>query len=388
MELHARRYDTQEPVTLHIAAGRIATVDPCTSDDQSLPFVAPALIDVQVNGFGGQEFTDASLRVEHVEQISLALDKHGCGGYCPTVTTQAFEVLEHSLRTIARACEENRQVAGRVVGIHVEGPYISAEEGPRGAHPLEHCRAPNWDEFQRLQAAAGGGIRLLTLSPEYEGAAEFIRRAAQTGVVVAMGHTAANSEQIAAAVDAGARLSTHLGNGAHGQIKRHPNYIWDQLADDRLWASLIVDGHHLPASVVKSFIRAKSPERCLLVSDITGMAGMPPGEYRGTSLGDVDILDDGRIVVAAMPQYLAGASLPITVGVENVLRFADVDLATAVDMASLRPAQLLDLHDRGRLEVGRRADLILFQWDPQRDNGSMFRIQELIRAGERPLTNE
>jgi hypothetical protein len=88
-----------------------------------------------------------------------------------------------------------------------------------------------------------------------------------------------------------------LGNGAHGTIRRHPNYIWDQLAEDRLWASLIIDGHHLPLAVVQSFVRAKSPSRCLLVSDITGMAGMPLGDYPNTSLGHVEVLDDGRLVV-------------------------------------------------------------------------------------------
>jgi N-acetylglucosamine-6-phosphate deacetylase len=137
-------------------------------------------------------------------------------------------------------------------------------------------------------------------------------------------------------------------------------YIWDQLAEDRLWASLIVDGHHLPPSVVQSFIRAKTPQRCLLVSDITGMAGMPPGEYRGTSLGDVDVLEDGRLVVAGQRQYLAGASRPIGVGVANAMNFAGVDLKRAVEMASLRPAELIGAAPRG-LNVNSAANLVLFR---------------------------
>jgi N-acetylglucosamine-6-phosphate deacetylase len=177
--------------------------------------------------------------------------------------------------------------------------------------------------------------------------------------LIAIGHTAANSDQIRAAVDAGASMSTHLGNGAHGQIRRHPNYIWDQLADDRLVASLIVDGHHLPPAVVKSFVRGKTPERCVLVSDLVGMAGMPPGQYKNTSIGNIEILDDGRIVVAGQRQYLAGAGLPITYGVANVMRFTECDLRTAIEMASIRPSELIH-QTPTRLAVGSLANLVAF----------------------------
>jgi N-acetylglucosamine-6-phosphate deacetylase len=177
--------------------------------------------------------------------------------------------------------------------------------------------------------------------------------------VVAIGHTSANSDQIKAAVDAGATMSTHLGNGAHGQIRRHPNYIWDQLAEDRLIASLIVDGHHLPPAVVKSFIRCKTIDRCVLVSDITGMAGMPPGLHENASLGKVEVLEDGRLVVPGQRQLLAGASLPIGVGIANVMRFADLDLETAINMATSGPAKILSLTPV-ELAAGKTADLVLF----------------------------
>ena len=210
-----------------------------------------------------------------------------------------------------------------------------------------------------MQEAADGRIRILTLSPEYDGSTEFIEQTVASGVVVAIGHTSADSSQIRAAVDAGASMSTHLGNGAHGQIRRHPNYIWDQLAEDRLVASLIVDGHHLPAAVVKSFVRGKTTGRCILVSDMVGMAGMPPGRYANSAVGDIEILDDGRIVVAGQRQYLAGASLPLTVGIANIMRFTEMDLETAVNLASRRPAQLIDT-TAGAFEVGAPADFIQF----------------------------
>jgi N-acetylglucosamine-6-phosphate deacetylase len=240
----------------------------------------------------------------------------------------------------------------------LEGPFICADDGPRGAHPKQHVRPPDWDEFQRLQEAAGGLIKLTTVSPEYDAAPEFIRQACKSGVILAIGHTKATSEQIRAAVDAGARMSTHLGNGAHPQIRRHPNYIWDQRADDRLTASLIVDGHHLPPAVVKSMVRAKTPQRIVLVSDITSMGGMPPGRYK-TGLGELEVLAGGKLVPAGQPEILAGASLPIHACVANVMRFAGVDLATAIHMASTRPAQLIGLKHSG-LEAGAPANLFLF----------------------------
>ena len=198
----------------------------------------------------------------------------------------------------------------------------------------------------------------MTLSAEYPESPDFIARATASGVVAAIGHTSANSAQIAACVAAGASLSTHLGNGAHRMLRRHPNYLWDQLADDRLMASLIVDGHHLPREVVRTIVRAKTPERCILVSDLSGLAGLPPGRY-ASELCELEILPDGRLVIAGQDQLLAGASEPIGTGVANVMQFADLDLATAVEMASSRPAQVIG-RAPNRLASGDPADLTLF----------------------------
>ena len=363
VQIIGRRYDTQEVVTLHCVDGCVSEIEQHREDvvtaTQDLPWIGPGLVDLQVNGFGGQEFTDLGLTTAHVEEISLRMGTDGVTHYLPTLTTNDFETLAHALATISTACCKLPEVARRVPGIHLEGPYLSPHEGPRGAHPQRHCRAPDWGEFSKLQEAAEGQIQILTLSPEYDGAADFIKRVVESGVVVAIGHTSADSSQIRAAVDAGASMSTHLGNGAHGQMRRHPNYIWDQLAEDRLVASLIVDGHHLPAEVVKSFVRGKTTERCVLVSDMVGMAGMPPGRYANSAVGDIEILADGRIVVAGQRQYMAGASLPLTVGIANIIRFAEVDLTTAVDLASRRPAQLIDTKT-GAFEIGAPADFIQF----------------------------
>jgi N-acetylglucosamine-6-phosphate deacetylase len=372
----ARRYDTLRPVAIEIVGERIARILP--ADDQpDLPLLAPGLVDLQINGFGGIEFNDRELTPEKVRQVALSQDAFGVTAFLATCTTDSHEVLRHALATIAAAVRELPEVRARIPGIHLEGPYISTDDGPRGAHPRQHVRTPDWDEFRRFQDAAEGRIKLLTISPEYASSPSVISRVASSGVLVAIGHTKATSDQIQAAVDAGARMSTHLGNGAHPMIRRHPNYIWDQLAEDRLVASLIVDGHHLPPAVVKSMIRAKTTERIVLVSDVTSMGGMPPGRYQ-TGLGELEVLPSGKLVPAGQPDILAGASLPIHACVANVMRFAGLDLATAINMASRQPASLIGLDSHG-LEAGARANLFLFEL-PQSDGQPLSVRQTFVAA--------
>ncbi|HUT95619.1 MAG TPA: amidohydrolase family protein [Thermoguttaceae bacterium] len=384
MQLVGRRYETAEPVSVEIAGGKISQVTPIPAEVQAQdgwPWIAPGLWDIQINGYGGQEFSSPDLSADKVRAIVLGYGAFGVTRCCPTLFTQSFEVMQHSLRSIAAACA-SPEVARRIAGIHVEGPYLSPEDGPRGAHPLAYCRPPDWSEFQRFQDAADGQIRILTMAVEYEGSPQFIERVVRSGVIVGIGHTAANTEQLRAAVDAGARLSTHLGNGAHATLPRHPNYLWDQLADDRLVASLIVDGHHLPPAVVKSFLRAKTPERCILISDLSGMAGLPPGQYRANH-AEVEILPDGRLVVAGQRQILAGASRPIGAGIANVVHFAGVSLTDAISMAVHRPAELLGL-EAGGLEPGDPADLVQFHLaEPSDPSGPLrFEICSTVLDGE------
>jgi N-acetylglucosamine-6-phosphate deacetylase len=399
-DLHARRYDSGEIVRVAIAGERIDSVQTAglqssastfahtgdKSEGPSLPWIAPGFVDIQINGYGGQEFSSLDLTSQRVADIARRHFDFGVTRVCPTLTTQSFAVLQHGVTTIRAACDAYPDVHRAIAGIHLEGPYFSTEDGPRGAHPAEHCRRPSWPEFVALQEAAGGRVRLLTMSPEFDEAPAFIARVVDSGVVVAIGHTGASGPQIRAAVDAGARLSTHLGNGAHRTLRRHPNYLWDQLAEDRLWASLIVDGHHLPPEVVKTFLRAKTTARCLLVSDVSGLAGLTPGRY--TSSGcELEILTDGRLVIAGQDQLLAGASAPIGVGIANVIRFAGLDLATAVGMATHTPATLLGIEESS-LEAGSTADLVLF--DLPEDLKSVRRRDGNTQAGpaQTPCTNE
>ncbi|MBT4692779.1 MAG: amidohydrolase family protein [Planctomycetaceae bacterium] len=373
--IQARHYNSDQSILVSFDDGVICGLSPLESMSENPLFLAPGLVDIQVNGYGGQEFNDPELSAEKVMQICLAMDRDGVTQFCPTFTTQSFELLRYSMATVAQAIDEHADIAARCTVLHLEGPYISGEDGPRGAHPLEHVRPPCWDEYQKLQSAALGKIGILTMSPEFPDSAQFIQRVVDSGVVVAIGHTAASSDQIAAAIDAGATMSTHLGNGAHGTIRRHPNYIWDQIAADELTCSLIADGHHLPTAVIKSIIRAKSPERCVLVSDITGMGGMPPGKYTSTSIGDVEILENGRLVVPGQSQLLAGASLPIGTGIVTLMQNAGLDLGTAVDMASIGPANIIK-HELTALAVDAAVDLVFFQI-----NNGKFEVHTTVNRG-------
>ena len=250
MKFNGRTLFHNTPIEIVLTDGRVQTIRKVDSINSNT-WIAPALIDIQVNGFAGFDLNVATVTSDDVLAMVRALWRVGTGFLCPTVVTGSFDGISNSLRAILKACKADSRVAHSMLGIHLEGPYISAEDGPRGAHPLEHVREPNWDEFQQWQDIAEGHITIVTLAPEKKGAIPFIEKLVANGVVVALGHTNAAADDIQAAIDAGARLSTHLGNGAHALIRRHPNYIWEQLGADELWASLIVDGHHLPPTVAQ-----------------------------------------------------------------------------------------------------------------------------------------
>ena len=362
MILHAKHYATARPLAVAIEDGRILSV--ADSDQNPTQWVAPAFFDVQINGCLGIAFNSPALRPNLVRTVTDECRRHGIGSFLPTLITGGFDALRHGFATLATAIDADADLRRRIPGFHLEGPYLSGEDGPRGAHPKEHIRDPDWDEFRRWQDAAGGRIRMVTVAPERDGATAFIRKLVAEGVVVALGHTAASAEQLRAAVDAGAKTSTHLGNGSHAVLPRHPNYIWEQLAEDRLWASIITDGHHLPPAVVKCIIRAKGTARTLLTCDAGSLAGSPTGRYRewGT---DLEVLPTGKIVVAGTP-FLAGSGHFTDLCVANVIRFAGVTLAEAVDLATTRPRQLMGLPVH-TLEPGQPADLVVFDWHPDGD---------------------
>ncbi len=297
---------------------------------------SPGFIDIQVNGFAGVDYNQPRTTPSQIADSLRAQFATGVTRLYPTVITGAPAEMTACLRNLAAARESIAEGAA-IAGFHVEGPHISAEDGPRGAHPRQWVRAPDIDEFARWQEAAGGLIRMVTLSPEWPAAARYIEHITAAGVVASIGHTQATAAQIAGAVSAGATLSTHLGNGAHQVLRRHPNYIWEQLAEDRLMAGFIVDGIHLGAAFLKSAIRAKGIERAVLITDAATPAGAAPGRYFFADQ-PVDLTEEGRVVLAGTDR-LAGSALSMCRGVCNLMQLAGLSLADAIRMATVNPAR-------------------------------------------------
>ena len=361
--LRCRHYRSHEPMTVDTGTGAVLMVadsDEASPESEPSDLLAPVFVDLQINGFGGVNFSNATeLTPEDVATVTRTLWGQGVGYFLPTVTTGGFEDLRRSFEVLAASCRDPL-LATSMPAFHLEGPYISPHDGPRGAHRLEHVRPPSWDEFEALQEAAEGRIGLVTLAPEHEGAIPFIERLREEQVIPAIGHTAASTPDIERAVEAGAVLSTHLGNGAHAEIRRHPNYIWDQLADDRLWASLIVDGHHLPANVVKVMTRAKGSDRSILVTDAVTVAGLEPGEY--VIEGKRVELTEDNVVKLSGTEYLAGAALTMPEAVHKAARFAELEPETAIDMASQHPRTLLKSHTKVELDVFSSESFTVLRW--------------------------
>lgn len=326
------------------------------------PHLAPGFIDLQVNGYNG---IDYCLPGASTEQIGASLQAQFATGVTriyPTVITGPRDGMTEALRMLARARRE-LPFGEALEAFHVEGPFISADDGPRGAHPIEHVRPPNYDEFLEWQDAAEGHIRLVTLAAEWPEAPAFIEKLAAQGIVVAIGHSNPTPAHLDAAVRAGATLSTHLGNGSHATMRRHPNYLYDQLADDRLNATFIGDGIHLDKNFLKVAIRAKGLERSVLITDAVMPAGCPPGLY---ALGAVTVQlhPENRVTVQGT-QQLAGSVLRMDRGVENLMRLCGLNLRDAITLATRNPARVGRVPNRLRgLQPGERADLVEFTFDP------------------------
>jgi N-acetylglucosamine-6-phosphate deacetylase len=357
MIVTARHYLDASWVGLEIRGDRIAAMRPIEGTEAIRPdddWVAPAFWDIQINGRWGRSFSSPDLTVDQVAEIVRAQASLGTARLCPTLITAPAPAMRHGVRAIAAACERFPDVATRVVGIHLEGPFLSERDGYRGAHPIDAIRDPDWDVIRDLQDASGERIALITLAPERAGAIALIREAVEHGIVVALGHTAADGTTIRTAVAAGARLSTHLGNGIASPLPRHPNPIWEQAAIDELSASFIADGHHLDPATLRVLNRAKGPARAILVSDASPLAGLPVGTY-----GEWAVDPSGKIVVAGTP-YLAGSNQGLETGIRNLLLATDGGLPEVLASVTSNPARLLGKPEP-RLGAGKLANLVIFR---------------------------
>ncbi len=321
-------------------------------------YKGPGLFDAQVNGFDRFDFNSPAeeWKSEELHRLRLSMRRRGIVRALPTLITDEPPRMLARARRFRELIEADATLEAVFPRLHIEGPFISSEDGPRGAHSLAFSRAPAQapDFLERLREASGDRIGIVTLAPELDGALEFIEKAASAGIVAAIGHTAASASTIGAAVRAGARLSTHLGNASHPLLPRLDTYIYAQLAEDDLMASFIADGHHIPYFTLKCFLRAKTPGRSILVSDAIAAAGAGPGRYmlKGE---EVIVSRDLRAAKPGQPN-LAGSALTLDRGVLNVALHCDASFEEAWRMASTAPAALLGMADPPEIEVDVSSD--------------------------------
>lgn len=316
-------------------------------------YTGPGLVDLQVNGYAGFDFNSEpdDWTPADWHAVREKMMRRGVVACLPTLITNARTTMLRQAAAYAALVEEDAALAAFFPKLHVEGPFISPETGPRGAHPLEHCRMPAAEPglMAELLEAAQGRIGIVTLAPELPGALDLIAWLSYRGVLVAFGHTSATATEIEAGEEAGARMATHLGNGSHAVLPRHANYIQVQLADDNLAASFIADGHHLPFYTLKNFLRAKGPERSVLVTDAIAAAELGPGTYHLAGM-TVTVSEELRATKAGH-DGLAGAAITLDRCVMNTTKHGGVPFDTAWAMASTQPAALIELDTPATITV-------------------------------------
>ncbi len=346
-------------------------------------FATPGLFDVQINGYWGRGFKDVDFGPGGVRDLCWSIALTGSTFFLPTITTDDPETMRAAMANVDAACRLYPDVRAMVAGIHQEGPWISPVDGPRGAHPREHVLPPDLAEFDRLQAASGGRITMLTVAPEEGGVIDMIRALADRGIVVCLGHHQADGPTIRRAVEAGARSVTHLGNGCHSTMPRHPNILWQQAAEDRLYAGLIVDGHHLPPETVKVLYRAKPEDKLIVVSDAIAQAGAPPGLYRVrdaiaemTPEGWFGFYGTSTLMGAAVPLARCLANLAAFVGEGRTPAGKRRTPADYTAHVTTVPATLMGLSDL-TAPFGyptTPATFVLWRWEPEAPNLTPLRI--------------
>jgi len=263
------------------------------------------LVDLQVNGYKGVHFSDINLTRDDFILACRGVFEAGTTAFLPTMITSPREVYEHNLPIMAGVIQED-EFRGRLLGFHIEGPFISAQKGARGAHDEQWISKPDVDYLRQLIEWADNQIKLLTIAAEPDGAEKLARYAVERGIAVSLGHQIAREADLARLAQAGAVSLTHLGNGVPAMLSRHENPIWAGLGNDDLAAMIITDGHHLSVSILKTIIRTKGPERCVVVSDASSPAGLPAGKYE--ALGHQVVLEEDGLLRDLTTGYLGGSS--------------------------------------------------------------------------------
>ena len=367
----------KKSIEVEIKGGFIENISFLPRNEKNLPYISPGFFDIQVNGYKGSDYSLEDFSEEHLRNIIVNLAASGTTQHIPTIISSSQERILKNLEIISKVINTSPDIKEAIPGIHIEGPFISPEEGPRGCHDPSFIREPDFEEFMQWQEAAEGRIVMVTIAPEREGSMDFIKKVTRTGVKIAIGHTGATPETIKEAVKAGAQFSTHLGNGSYPILPKVNNYIWEQLAADELYAGIICDGFHLPASVVKVFARSKGLERLILTSDVAFAGGLNPDIYKWGNM-EVKVFEDGHLGLAGTG-VLAGAGHLLDWDIAHFIRFTGNNLANTIPLCTINPAKIIKMpHNYGRLEAGAPANLTLFHYQTGNDK---LRIIYTLRKG-------
>jgi N-acetylglucosamine-6-phosphate deacetylase len=315
--------------------------------------LAPGFLDLQINGAFGLDFT---WQPDSIWTVGSLLPRYGVTTFLPTIITSPLETIEKAMRVVSGDRPDGYRGADPL-GLHIEGPFLNP--GKKGAHNPNYLRLPSPDLVRDWTVA--NGVRIVTLAPELPGALETIASLCRAGVTVSAGHSLADQQQAEAGIAAGIRWGTHLFNAQPGLEHRAHNLTGVLLTDDRVGFGLIADGIHVDPLMVKLAWRAKGGGNFTLVTDAMAAMGMPQGRSR---LGDFDVFVDDTSARLA-DGTLAGSILTEDIALRNLLRFTGCSLADGLAALTSTPAALLGLTDRGRIQAGLRADLVLLDGDLQ-----------------------
>ncbi|MCD6474677.1 MAG: hypothetical protein J7K85_00270 [Anaerolineaceae bacterium] len=332
----------QEYFAIEFSTEKIQSIQLCAPEPTDV-LLTPGFCDIQNNGAFGVDLVAPALTVADIHRLNHRLLQEGITAWCPTIITSSPDLIRRNLGILRKACEESELTTACIIGFHLEGPYISPEEGACGAHDAVYIHPPDWEEFQSFQKAAGGRIRIVTVAPEVEGAISFIHKLEENGIVPALGHTLADEETINRAVEAGAKLATHLGNGLPEMLNRHHNPLLSMLMEDDLYASVIFDGHHLPPKVRALLRRVKGVKRLIMISDSTYLTGMPAGVYEEMIGGKVELSENGRLSLYGTP-YLAGSAQTLRQDAAVALADPEKSLTDVMQMSMINPRSLLNIN--------------------------------------------
>ncbi len=333
--------------------GMVAPANAVRVDAEGL-IVAPGLLDIQINGGFGHDFTHES---GSIWEVGARLPRFGVTGFLPTVVTSGPEARQSMMSALA-AGPPDGYVGATPLGTHFEGPFISPEAS--GAHDPAFLRLPAQADPDVGAWSTESGVRIVTMAPELEGALELTRELVSRGVVVSAGHSAADRDEAIAGFDAGMSYATHLFNAMPPLNHRDPGLVGAALADPRVTVGMIPDGIHSNPDVLRLAANSAGPDRVSLVTDATAALGMEPGRY---VLGGRDVVLDGASVRLADDGRLAGSALTGDEALRRFVGYSGWSVPDAVATLTTVPSRLLDLDDRGAIEVGRRADLVLFTQD-------------------------